>query len=94
MNRLGKNVIRPGQPLAMIEEVLVPVFLGHPYQVEAIVKSMGGHDRIVAFSWRVTLCRASRSGADGAAPSMTHNSVVHPHWGRSGTRLSRVSGGR
>jgi hypothetical protein len=34
--------IRPGRPLATLEEVLVPVFLLHRYQVEAVGKLIGG----------------------------------------------------
>ena len=40
--RMGENAIRPGQPLATIEEVLVPVYLMHRYQVEAAAKSIAG----------------------------------------------------
>jgi hypothetical protein len=39
--------IRPGRPLATLEEVLVPVFLLHRYQVEAVGKLIGGQ----AFSY-------------------------------------------
>ncbi|MDH4069220.1 MAG: zinc-dependent metalloprotease [Ignavibacteria bacterium] len=34
--------IRPGTSLAMLEDVLVPVYLAHRYQVEAAVKVVGG----------------------------------------------------
>ncbi len=40
--RFGENVIRPGRPLAMLEEALVPVYLSHRYQVEAAAKLVGG----------------------------------------------------
>ncbi len=46
-NRLktfGLNAIREGQPEAMLEEVLVPLFLMHRYQVEATSKLIGGLD--------------------------------------------------
>lgn len=40
--RFGENVIKPGQPLALLEEALVPLFLMHRYQLEAASKSVGG----------------------------------------------------
>ncbi|MGB5303351.1 MAG: zinc-dependent metalloprotease [Gemmatimonadota bacterium] len=40
--RFGSRVIREGQPLATIEEALVPLFLYHRYQVEAAIKVIGG----------------------------------------------------
>src|SRR5262249_42302699 len=35
LDRLGENTIRPGQPLAMIEEPLVPIYMYHRYAVES-----------------------------------------------------------
>ncbi|MEM9533105.1 MAG: zinc-dependent metalloprotease [Pseudomonadota bacterium] len=35
-------VVRPGQPLATLEEALVPVYLLHRYQAEAVTKLVGG----------------------------------------------------
>ena len=40
--RFGEATIREGRPLAMLEEVLVPLYLRHRYQVEATVKLIGG----------------------------------------------------
>ncbi len=40
--RFGEAAIRRGQPLALLEEVLVPLYLHHRYQVEAAVKVVGG----------------------------------------------------
>lgn len=42
LRRFGENNIRPGQPLAQLEDVLVPIYLMHRYQTEAAVKSVGG----------------------------------------------------
>jgi hypothetical protein len=42
LERFGEAVIRNGQPLATIEEALVPLYLHHRYQVEAAVKVVGG----------------------------------------------------
>jgi hypothetical protein len=38
----GVNNIRPGTPMAMLEDVLVPVYFYHRYQVEAATKLVGG----------------------------------------------------
>lgn len=38
----GAYSIRPGTPMAMLEDVLVPVYLFHRYQVEAVTKEVGG----------------------------------------------------
>ena len=42
LNRFGEQAIRTGRPLATLEEVLVPLYLRHRYQVEATVKLLGG----------------------------------------------------
>ena len=46
--RFGENVIRPGRPLALIEDALVPIYLGHRYQLEAAVKSIAGQSYSLA----------------------------------------------
>jgi len=40
--RFGENKIREDQPMALLEEVLVPVYLVHRYQTEAASKVLGG----------------------------------------------------
>lgn len=42
MNRLGLQSIKTGTPLSVLEEVLVPVYLAHRYQVEGVAKIIGG----------------------------------------------------
>jgi hypothetical protein len=42
LSQFGENDIRPGIPMAMLEDVLVPVYLYHRYQVEAVTKIVGG----------------------------------------------------
>ena len=44
LRRFGENNIREGAPLATIEEVLVPLYMYHRYQVEAAAKAIGGQD--------------------------------------------------
>lgn len=40
--RFGERIIREGQPLATIEDALVPAYLLHRYQTEAAAKVLGG----------------------------------------------------
>jgi len=42
LDRFGEAVIREGEPLAMMEEALVPLYLHHRYQAEATSKVVGG----------------------------------------------------
>ena len=42
MRNFGENNIKPGMPMAMLEEVLVPMYFFHRYQVEAASKMIGG----------------------------------------------------
>ncbi len=42
LKRFGENAIRPGIPVAQLDETLVPLFLLHRYQTEATIKEIGG----------------------------------------------------
>jgi hypothetical protein len=44
LRRFGEKNIREGAPLATIEDVLVPIYMLHRYQVEAASKLIGGMD--------------------------------------------------
>ncbi|HEV8369113.1 MAG TPA: zinc-dependent metalloprotease, partial [Pyrinomonadaceae bacterium] len=44
LRRFGENNIRDGAPMATIEDVLVPIYMYHRYQVEAAAKVVGGQD--------------------------------------------------
>jgi len=44
LRRFGENNIRNGAPLATTEDVLVPIYMLHRYQVEAASKLIGGMD--------------------------------------------------
>ena len=48
LNRFGENAIKRGAPMATLEEVLVPLYLHHRYQVEAAASVLGGLDYIYA----------------------------------------------
>ena len=44
LEQFGENDIRPGTPMAMLEDVLVPIYFYHRYQLEAVTKLVGGMD--------------------------------------------------
>lgn len=44
LKRFGEHSIRVGAPMATLEDVLVPIYLYHRYQVEAAIKEIGGVD--------------------------------------------------
>jgi hypothetical protein len=44
LRRFGENNIREGAPVATIEDLLVPIYMYHRYQVEAAAKVVGGQD--------------------------------------------------
>jgi len=49
LKSFGLNAIRTGEPYAYLEEVLVPLYLMHRFQVEATTKLVGGMD----FNYRI-----------------------------------------
>ncbi|HEX4005531.1 MAG TPA: zinc-dependent metalloprotease [Acidobacteriaceae bacterium] len=44
LSRFGQDVIHDGDPLAQMEDTLVPLYLFHRYQTEAAAKEIGGLD--------------------------------------------------
>lgn len=44
LNRMGEDNIPEGMPLSELEKVMVPVYLMHRYQVEAVGKMIGGYE--------------------------------------------------
>ncbi len=44
LTQFGEKSILPGQPMALLEDVLVPVYFYHRYQAEAVTKLIGGMD--------------------------------------------------
>ena len=44
LGRFGENAIKPGEPLAQLEDTLVVLYLLHRYQTEAAIKMIGGLD--------------------------------------------------
>jgi hypothetical protein len=57
--RFGADSLPPGSPLSDLQEAIVPVFLYHRYQVEAVAKLVGGADYRYAIK------------GDTAAPAVT-----------------------
>jgi hypothetical protein len=48
ISRFGENAIKLGEPLAKMEEVFLPLYLHHRYQVEAAASVLGGQHYIYA----------------------------------------------
>jgi Met-zincin/Domain of unknown function (DUF5117) len=44
LKNFGENAIKPGTPMAQLEQSLVPLYLYHRYQTEAAIKEIGGLD--------------------------------------------------
>src|SRR5277367_4000175 len=44
LKRFGENAIQPGEPMAQLEDTLVPLYMLHRYQTEAASKAIGGLD--------------------------------------------------
>jgi len=49
MERFGETAIQKDMPMAMLEEVLVPLYLHHRYATEAAASAVGGQNYIYAF---------------------------------------------
>ncbi|NMH61201.1 zinc-dependent metalloprotease [Alteromonas ponticola] len=58
LEQLGINTIREGQGLSAIEDVLVPIYLLHRYQLAAVAKQIGG----VHYEYEVKASGESASG--------------------------------
>ena len=48
LSRFGENAIKLGEPMATMEEVFLPLYLYHRYQVEAAASALGGQHFIYA----------------------------------------------
>jgi len=44
LNKMDASVIKTGEPLAKLQEALIPIYFMHRYQTEAAVKMIGGMD--------------------------------------------------
>ena len=50
LSRLGPDKLRADEPLANVEQLLVPVYLHHRFQVDATAKLIGGVDYAYDFA--------------------------------------------
>ena len=48
LDRFDETVIKTEQPMATMEEALVPIYMYHRYAVEAAASALGGLDYIYA----------------------------------------------
>jgi hypothetical protein len=84
LERFSEAAIRPGDPLASLEEVLVPLYLHHRYQVEAAAKSIAGVDYTFALrgdgQTPVTLVPPARQlqALDAVLETVTPDALVIP----------------
>ena len=70
MRNFSAGNIRPGQPMASIEEVLVPIYLLHRFQLIAVGKHVGGHN------WAYTL---RGDGQELSSPVSADNGRTSSH---------------
>lgn len=84
LSRFGENAIKVGQPMALLEEVLVPLYLHHRYQVEAAASTLGGQHYIYSIrgDGRDPFRRASgteqRTALDALLNSIRPSELVLP----------------
>ena len=72
LDRFGENAIREGRPMATMEEVLVPLYMHHRYQVEAAASMLGGIDYIYALrgDGRIPMKRVSAEAQRAALDAL------------------------
>jgi len=84
MERFGEQAIKRGQPMALIEEVLVPLYLHHRYQVEAAASAVGGIHYIYAFRGdgrepvKAVSAREQRAALDALMTSIRPSELTLP----------------
>lgn len=64
LEAFGEKNIRAGMPMALLEDVLVPVYFYHRYQLEAVIKSIGGLNYTYASRGDGQLVTRALSGED------------------------------
>lgn len=69
LERLGATSIRPGRPLALVQEALVPTYLYHRYQIEAASKLVGG----VNYAYAIT---GTREVLPSPVPAATQREAI------------------
>lgn len=69
LKQFGENAIKPGTPMAHLEESLVPLYLLHRYQTEATIKEIGGLD------YRYNLRGDGQAGPQIVAPEEQEKAI-------------------
>lgn len=69
LERLGATSIRPGRPLALVQEALVPTYLYHRFQIEAASKLVGG----VNYAYAIT---GTREVLPSPVPAATQREAI------------------
>lgn len=69
LEQFSKANIKPGEPTALLEDVLVPMYLYHRYQLEATVKLVGGMD----YSYKL---RGDRQQDPAILPADMQNAAI------------------
>ena len=70
LDRFGDNAIKLGAPLATIEEVLVPLYLHHRYQIQATASAIGGSN------YHYALRGDGHGSATGAVPGAQQRAAL------------------
>ena len=76
--RFGENAIKPGAPMAQLEDTLVPLYLLHRYQTEATDQAIGGLDYTYALRGDDQLITKIVSPDDQKKPSPQSSRPSHP----------------
>ncbi len=84
LKRFGENVVKTGQPLALVEEPFVPMYLYHRYQVEAAASALGGFDYFYAMRgdghqpWSFVPAAQQRSALEALMRTLAPPELVVP----------------
>ncbi len=84
LKRFGENNIREGAPMATLEDVLVPLYMLHRYQVEAAAKVVGGVDYTFALRGdaltpiKPVSAAEQRRALDAVLATLTPNALALP----------------
>jgi hypothetical protein len=79
LSQFGENDIRKGTPMALLEDVLVPVYLYHRYQLEAVTKMVGGMYYTYALRGDGEIVTRSLSKQDQARALDAVITCIDPH---------------
>lgn len=84
LQNFGPSAVRTGEPMAFLEEVLVPLYLHHRYQLEAAAHTLGGADYTYALRGddqtpiRIVPGDAQRAALDAMLATVTPEFLALP----------------